>query len=82
MKKPIQSKTIWFSSLSLLAVIGTTVLADENLKGLLGDNVGLLVGFVAFVNIGLRLITDKAIGYDNNNAVEDALGDDSEEYGV
>lgn len=83
MKKPIQSRSIWFYSLSLIATVGTALLADENFKSLLGDNIGYVTGLMAVVGIGLRIVTSRPIGYDDNNAVEEALKQDMvDEYGV
>ena len=61
MKKVRQSKTIWFYTLSLIATVGTALLADENFKNLLGDNIGYVTSAMAFVGIALRLVTDKGI---------------------
>ena len=76
MKRAVQSRTLWFSTLSLLAIIGTAILADENLKSLFGDNIGYLMGFVSVCNIALRLATTKAIGKENLEILDETDWDE------
>ena len=70
MKKATQSKSIWFYTLSLIATVGTALIADENFKNLMGDNIGYVTGFMAIVGIGLRLVTSQPIGKENLKVLE------------
>ena len=60
-KKPIQSRTLWFNVLSIVAVIVTEVLSNTELKELLGGYTGTIMILGAVINAMLRLDTSKAI---------------------
>ena len=70
MKRAVQSKSIWFYSLSLIATVGTALMADDNFKQLMGDNMGWVTGIMAVVGIGLRLVTTRPIGKENLEVLE------------
>ena len=65
MKRAVESRSLWFYTLSIVATVGTALLADQNFKDLIGDNVGYVTGLMALVGIGLRLITTRPIGKEN-----------------
>ncbi len=60
-KKPIQSRTLWFNILSVLAIALTEILASPELREMLGGYTGILMVAGAVVNAMLRLDTSKAI---------------------
>ena len=70
MKRAVQSKSIWFYTLSLVATVGTALMADDNFKQLMGDNMGWVTGIMAVVGIGLRLVTTRPIGKENLEVLE------------
>ncbi len=60
-KKPIQSRTLWFNVLSIVAIVVTEVLSNTELKELLGGYTGTIMILGAVINAMLRLDTSKAI---------------------
>ncbi len=72
MKKLSQSKTIWFNFLSIVAIMITELSASkEFMDSISGYTIWVMI-IGAMVNFGLRIVTDTAIGYDDNNPVEKA----------
>jgi len=61
-KKPIQSRTLWFNVLSIVAVVVAEVLSNAEFKELLGGYTGTIMILGAVINAMLRLDTSKAIG--------------------
>ena len=87
MKKAVESRSIWFYALSIVTTVGTALLADENFKSLLGDNIGYITGLMALVGLWLRFTTSKAIEPIIKKKVVpesnlDILNSDIDEYGV
>jgi len=60
-KKPIQSKTLWFNVLSIISVIGASLLADSEFRALIGSNATYIIIIMNVVNVALRFFTDKPI---------------------
>ncbi len=60
-KKPIQSKTLWFNGLLVASSVGTALLADENFRILIGNNIETAGAIVGVIGILLRLVTGKQI---------------------
>ena len=82
MKRAVESKSIWFYTLSIIVTVGTALLADENFKDLLGDNIGYVTGLMAVVGIGLRLVTTRPIGKENLKVLEVDENQSDDTYGI
>lgn len=84
-KKPIQSKSLWFNILSIVAIAGAGLLADDNFREMIGSNAIYLIIVVNIVNMLIRGYTDKPISLDKAktqkplNPLEEALKKDAEE---
>ena len=79
MKRAIASKSIWFYSLSLISTVGVALMADENFKQLMGENMGWVTGAMAVVGLWLRLVTTRPIGKENLKVLEPGEIDYDEE---
>lgn len=60
-KKPIQSKNLWFNTLTIISMVGATLLADDNFRELIGGSELLIVVGVAVINMVIRMYTTKPI---------------------
>ncbi len=63
-KKAIQSKTLWFNILSIIAILIAHIQSTPELKELVGNYGYLLMLGGALVNAILRTVTTKAIKSD------------------
>ena len=78
MKRAVQSRSLWFYTLTLITTVGTALLADENFKDLIGNNVGYVTGAMAVVGIWLRLISTTQIVSKKNLEILDETDWDEE----
>ena len=60
-KKPLDSKTLWFNILTIIAIVMAELQASEELKRHLGDNAYWLVITAAIINMIIRFYTSKPI---------------------
>ena len=81
-KNPLQSKTLWYTLLSVSGVVMTMLLTDDNFKELLGSYVIVLYVLDKLIQAYLRVITVSPIelGKPKLNPVEKALKDEEEEW--
>lgn len=83
-KKPVQSKSIWFNTLSIIALVGGALLADESFRELVGAYSVYLIIAVNVINMIIRGYTDKPLARETKpkdkklNPLEQALADESE----
>ncbi len=79
-KSIAESKSIWFNVLSIMSVMGASLLADENFRELIDGYAMYLIIGMNVVNIGLRKYTTKPIHVKKPlpklNPIEQALRDD------
>ncbi len=86
-KKPIQSKSLWFNTLSIMAMVGGALLADQQFREIIGTNAIYVIIAVNIINMIIRSYTIKPISMDPDpspdlNPVDEALRKESEEYGI
>ena len=60
-KKPIESKTLWFNILTIVAMVGGSLLADESFRDLIGTNAIFVIVGINIVNMWLRANTTKPL---------------------
>ncbi len=68
-KRPITSKTLWFNILTIVAMVGASLLADETFREIVGSHAIFLIVAINVVNVWLRTQTTKPLG--NPEVVED-----------
>ena len=82
-KTPLQSKSIWFNGLSIVSLVGASLLADESFRELIGGFAIYLIIGVNVVNMVIRSYTVKPLVIKKAkiklNPLEQALIDEAEE---
>ena len=66
-KTPIQSKTLWFNILTIVAMVLTALMADESFREFIGSKAIILVMATNVVNVILRFQTSTAISIPRAN---------------
>ena len=60
-KSPLYSKTLWFNTLSILALFIADIVANSEIRATLGGKIFWIMIFGSFINVILRFYTDKPI---------------------
>ena len=76
-KKPIQSKSLWFNVLTIVAMVGASLLADDNFRDLVGSNAMFLIIVVNVINMWIRFNTVSPISTKPTTEVSDKTGSDA-----
>ena len=80
-KAPIKSKTLWFNILTIVAMVGASLLADDGFRDIIGNHAIFLIVGVNAVNVWLRTQTIRPLGnpeVEKLNPLEQALKDDND----
>ena len=82
-KTAIESKSIWFNGLSIISLVGASLLADESFRELVGGFAIYLIIGINVVNMIIRTYTIKPLVLkkpkEKLNPLEQALQDDAED---
>ena len=78
-KKPIESKSLWFNGLTILSLVGASLLGDASFREYIGSSAIYLIIGVNVVNMTIRMYTTKPIEVKKNLEILDEETDWDEE---
>ena len=72
-KRPIESKSIWFNGLSIVSLVGASLLADDSFRELVGNSAIYLIIGVNVINMVIRGYTTKPLSRKKEPEILDPL---------
>ena len=84
-KKPIESKSLWFNVLTIISLVGASLLADESFREIVGGYAIYFIIAVNIINMVIRVYTVKPLEIHKHkpppilDPLEEALRKDAEE---